>query len=60
YSIALPVRAALYENGFNLYLNSGEGFRDSTVASCSELEGFIDVDVKHKISCNPHIKSLRD
>lgn len=60
YSIALQVRAALYENGFNLYLNSGEGFRDATVASQTELEGFIDVDVKHKISCNPHIKSLRD
>ncbi|DAB28103.1 MAG: hypothetical protein A2513_10870 [Sulfurimonas sp. RIFOXYD12_FULL_33_39] len=60
YSIALPTRLALYENGFNVYVNQGDGFRDATVASLSELKEFIHVDMKHKISCNPHVKSLRD
>lgn len=60
YSMALATRLALYENGFNIYINSGEGFRDATVASMNELGEFSHVDMKHKISCNPHVKSLRD
>ncbi|MDT8338322.1 MAG: MnmC family methyltransferase [Sulfurimonas sp.] len=60
YSMALPVRLALYENGFLLYLNSGDGFRDATVASLQEIEGFKNVDMEHKIKCNPHVKSPRD
>jgi tRNA U34 5-methylaminomethyl-2-thiouridine-forming methyltransferase MnmC len=60
YSIALATRLALYENGFNIYINSGEGFRDATVASLYELNEFLEVDMKHKISCNPDAKSLRD
>ncbi|MCF6339503.1 MAG: hypothetical protein L3J10_01965 [Sulfurimonas sp.] len=60
YSMALTTRLALYENGFSIYINSGEGFRDSTVTSLSEIESFSIVDMKHKISCNPDIKSLRD
>jgi hypothetical protein len=51
---------ALYENGFALYLNSGEGYRDATVASRRELEKFEKVDMKHKIMCNPNAMSLRD
>ncbi|QHG90433.1 hypothetical protein CVO_00665 [Sulfurimonas sp. CVO] len=60
YSTALATRIALYENGFNLYINKGENFRDATVASLRELHDFIAVDMKHKISCNPHVKPLRD
>lgn len=60
YSIALATRLALYENDFNIYLNSGEGFRKATVASPSRLEEFELVDMKHKISCNPDALALRD
>jgi len=60
YSIALATRLALYENGFNIYLNSGENFRKSTLASLSELNGFEKVDMPHKILCNPDATPLRD
>ncbi|WP_455757072.1 tRNA (5-methylaminomethyl-2-thiouridine)(34)-methyltransferase MnmD [Sulfurimonas sp.] len=60
YSIALATRLSLYENDFNLYINSGEDFRDATVASLSEMSEFKKVDMQHKISCNPHAKALRD
>ena len=60
YSIALRTRLALYENGFNLYLNKGKDFRTATVASKIKLDKFELVDMQHKISCNPDVKSLRD
>jgi len=60
YSMALATRLALHENDFNIYINSGEGFRDATVASLSELKEFKKVDMEHKILCNPHAKPLRD
>jgi len=60
YSTALATRLALYENDFHLYINSKDEIRDSTVASLVELDEFLHVDIKHKISCNPHVKSLRD
>jgi tRNA U34 5-methylaminomethyl-2-thiouridine-forming methyltransferase MnmC len=60
YSIALRTRLALYENGFNIYINSGDGFRDATIASREELQEFMLVDMLHKISCNPNVKALRD
>lgn len=60
YSIALATRLALYENNFNVYINSGENFRDATVASLGVLEAFKKVDMEHKIACNPDKKSLRD
>jgi len=60
YSIAFRTRLALYENGFNIYLNVGEGYRDATVASLSELEAFQAVNMKHKITCNPNVKPLSD
>lgn len=60
YSTALPTRLALWENGFNLYINSGENFRNATVASLVELDEFLHVDMAHKISCNPDTKALRD
>jgi len=60
YSTALRTRLALYENGFNVYLNQGEGYRDATVACKSELQGFEKVDMAHKIACNPGVEPLRD
>jgi len=60
YSTALATRLALYENGFNVYLNSGEGFRSATVASPQKLSSFKEIDMPHKISCNPDALSLRD
>jgi len=60
YSISLPTRLALYENSFNIYINSGEGYRDATLSSLSKLQELKEVDVKHKISCNPDVKPLRD
>jgi len=60
YSTAFKVRLALYENGFNIYLNSGENFRNATVASLVKLNEFKEVDMPHKISCNKGVSSLRD
>jgi tRNA U34 5-methylaminomethyl-2-thiouridine-forming methyltransferase MnmC len=60
YSTALKTRLALHENGFNVYLNSGEGFRNATIASKSELAGFEKVDMRHKIACNPGVLPLID
>lgn len=60
YSIALATRLALYENDFNIYINEGENFRKSTVASLGVLDNFKEVAMKHKILCNPDAVSLRD
>lgn len=60
YSIALPTRIALNENGLKVYLHTGDGFRASTLASKSTLIGYEEVDVDHKMRCNPSVKSLRD
>jgi len=60
YSIAFKIRLALYENDFYIYLNKGEGYRDATLASQTQLTNAVSVDMKHKIACNPDMKSLRD
>jgi tRNA U34 5-methylaminomethyl-2-thiouridine-forming methyltransferase MnmC len=60
YSTALPTRIALYENGLKVYLQKGEGFRPSTLASKSLLENYEQVDVEHKMACNPGVSSLKD
>ena len=60
YSIALKTRLALHVNGFHVYINSGEDYRDATVASLSELVGYKKVDMEHKITCNPDVQPLRD
>ncbi len=60
YSIAFKIRLALYENGFYIYLNKGDGYRDATLASQTQLLNEIVVDMEHKISCNPDIKSIKD
>lgn len=60
YSIALPIRMALHENGFNVYLNTGEGYRSATVATRRLLCEFEKIDVEHKMKCNPDTRSLGD
>jgi len=60
YSTALRTRLALWQNGFNIYINSGDDFRDATLASLSELDGYKKVDMEHKIKCNPEVEPLRD
>ena len=60
YSTALRTRLALYENDFNVYLNTGENFRNATIASFIKLDSFKEVDMLHKISCNPDTKPLKD
>lgn len=60
YSIALPTRLALYESDFNIYINSGKDYRDATVASLDKLKEFKEVNMEHKISCNPDARALRD
>ena len=60
YSIALSIRMGLHENGFNVYLNRGEGHRAATVASRRVLCEFEKIDVEHKMKCNPDVRSLRD
>lgn len=60
YSIALKTRLALHVNEFYIYINSGEDYRDATVASLSELTAFERVDMQHKITCNPNVKPLQD
>ena len=60
YSTALKTRLALYENGFNIYLNKGESFRNATLASLGHLDNYELVDMEHKISCNPDVKPLSD
>lgn len=60
YSTALATRLALFENGLKVYLNSGEGYRNATIATCRNLREFAMIDVAHKASCNPKIVSLRD
>lgn len=60
YSTALATRLALYENGFKIYLNCGEGYRNATIASPQEIDELERVDMAHKIACNPGAKALRD
>ncbi|MDD5717224.1 MAG: MnmC family methyltransferase [Sulfuricurvum sp.] len=60
YSTALSTRLALYENGLQVYLNRGEGYRNATIASKRELNEYEKVDMAHKIACNPDAKSLTD
>ncbi len=59
YSTALRTRLALHVNGFNVYLNKGEGYRNATLASKSVLEYEV-VDMAHKITCNPNVSPLVD
>lgn len=58
YSTALSVRIALFENNFKIYLNKKEGIRNATIASFKDLNDLVEVDVLHKMRCNPNVTSL--
>ena len=60
YSTALKTRLALYNNGFEIYLNKGEGYRNATVATLHAIEKYEKVDMPHKIACNPNTEPLKD
>lgn len=60
YSIALATRLALYENGFNIYLNKHKDIRDASLASKEILKEFEIVNMEHKIFCNRDATPLRD
>jgi len=60
YSTALKTRLALHENGFYIYLNRGEEYRNATLASLAPLDGYEAVNMEHKISCNPDVTPLSD
>lgn len=60
YSISLATRLALHVNGFHIYLYAPEGCRSSTLASLSPLKNYEEVDMAHKIACNPDAKPLSD
>ncbi|MBN2815351.1 MAG: hypothetical protein JXQ67_01610 [Campylobacterales bacterium] len=60
YSTALATRLALYRNGFFVYLNEGEEFRNATIASRRALNDYKQVNMEHKITCNPEAEPLRD
>lgn len=55
YSIAFKTRLALHKLGFNIYLKKNEDVRDSTVATQKKLNIYEEVDMEHKISCNPNL-----
>lgn len=60
YSTALQARLALECNGFLIYLNVGEGYRNATLASRTPLIGYTPVDMAHKRRCNPNVTPLSD
>ncbi len=60
YSTALKTRLALYEQNLHVYLNTGEGYRNATLASKQELSHYKKVDMPHKITCNPNVSPLHD
>lgn len=59
YSIATPVRLAMYENGFRVYEYKAHNARAQTLASKKQLP-LNEVDMKKKLQNNPKAKSLRD
>ncbi len=60
YSTALKTRLALHEQCLHVYLNQGENYRNSTLASKKELSNYKKVDMPHKITCNPNVIPLLD
>ena len=59
YSIALKVRLALHNCGFNLYTLDHETLRISSIAAKQNLN-LKKVDMEHKIACNREVEALRD
>ena len=60
YSIAADVRMGLHENGFNLFMLSGEKIRSWMLASPQMWDGLDLIDMELKKKRNPDARSLRD
>lgn len=59
YSIATPIRLAMYENGFKVYEYKSQSTRSQTIASKRVLP-LQEIDMDKKLQNNPSAKSLRD
>ena len=60
YSIAADVRMGLHENGFHLFMLSGDKIRSWMLASPQMWDGLDFIDMELKKKRNPAAKSLRD
>ena len=60
YSTAITTRMGLYENGFFIFIHTGELMRNSTVASLKMIEGPEYVDMELKQVRNPQAHSIKD
>jgi tRNA U34 5-methylaminomethyl-2-thiouridine-forming methyltransferase MnmC len=60
YSTAITTRMGLYENGFFIFIHTGELMRNSTVASLKMIEGPEYVDMELKQVRNPQARSMKD
>lgn len=60
YSTAIVTRMGLYENGFFIYIHSGEKFRNATIASLKMLDQLEYVDMELKKQRNLEARSLKD
>ena len=60
YSTAITTRMGLYENGFFIFIHTGELMRNSTVASLKMIEGPEYVDMELKQVRNPKAQSMKD
>lgn len=60
YSTATATRMGLYENGFFIFIHTGEKMRNSTLASPKMLQGVEYIDMELKKVRNPEAKSMKD
>ncbi len=60
YSTAIVTRMGLYENGFYIFLHTGEKMRNSTVASPKMLKEVEYIDMELKKLRNPQAHSIKD
>jgi tRNA U34 5-methylaminomethyl-2-thiouridine-forming methyltransferase MnmC len=59
YSVATPIRLALYENGFNIYKLQNNFTKSGTIASLKELD-LEKIDMELKKQRNPNATALSD
>lgn len=60
YSTAIATRMGLYENGFYIFIHTGEKMRNSTLASPKILKEVEYIDMELKKVRNPEAKSMKD
>ncbi|NWF66215.1 MAG: hypothetical protein HXX81_01980 [Campylobacterales bacterium] len=59
YSVASPVRLALFENGFYIYEYKSD-VRNSTIATNFKSENLVEFDMQQKLKNAPNTKMIRD